>query len=193
MQPPPVAFLNHVLRQNGWARDRLMAHAGKAVRIESAPLSLTLAVQQDGGVQAAPPDAAPDATIRIPPGTVLRLVARDEAAWKGVGILGDTDFAQTIHQIWRDLRWDAEEDLARVFGDVAAHRMARFVAALGQWGAQSVDNLARSFAEYWTEEQPLIASARDIGEFNREVDRLREDAARLEKRLERVFERICRR
>ena len=46
-------------------------------------------------------------------------------------------------------------------------------------------NTGRSFAEYWTEEQPLIAGARDIEAFNRAVDQLRDDAARLEKRIER--------
>ena len=36
----------------------------------------------------------------------------------------------------------------------------------------------------WTEERPLIAAARDLGEFNRDVDTLRDDVARLEKRIE---------
>jgi ubiquinone biosynthesis protein UbiJ len=60
---------------------------------------------------------------------------------------------------------------------------------LRQWGAQAGDNLARSFAEYWTEEQPLIARASDVEKFNRDVDRLRDDVARLEKRVENLLNR----
>jgi ubiquinone biosynthesis protein UbiJ len=192
MQPPFIAILNHVLRQNSWARDRLMPHAGKSVRFESAPFSLALTVREDGGVAAAAQDAAPDATIRISPGTAMRVLLRDESAWAGVEVSGDTEFSQAIHQVWRHLRWDAEEDLARVFGDVAAHRMTQSAAALDQWRSQSFDNLARSFAEHWIEERPLIAGARDIAAFNREVDRLREDVARLEKRIERRWESVSR-
>jgi len=57
---------------------------------------------------------------------------------------------------------------------------------LDHWGRQGADNLARSFAEYWTEEQPLIAGRADVEQFNREVDALRDDVARLEKRIERI-------
>ncbi|MNC94507.1 hypothetical protein D3C83_113790 [compost metagenome] len=60
---------------------------------------------------------------------------------------------------------------------------------LDQRRAQSFDNLARSFAEYWTEEQPLIARAQDVEHFNRNVDQLRDDLARLEKRIESLLNR----
>jgi ubiquinone biosynthesis protein UbiJ len=115
---------------------------------------------------------------------MLRLDARDETAWKEVAVAGDTEFAATVHQLARQLRWDAEEDLSRVFGDIAAHRMAETGRALQRWGERSLENTARSFAEYWTEEQPLIASAHAVKEFVRDVDVLRDDVARLEKRLE---------
>ena len=102
---------------------------------------------------------------------------------------GDTDFATVLNHIWRNLRWDIEEDLARVFGDIAAHRMVRAGKTLEEWRAQSFESITRSFAEYWTEERPLIAHARDIESFNRDVDRLRDDVARLEKRIELLMSR----
>jgi ubiquinone biosynthesis protein UbiJ len=71
-----------------------------------------------------------------------------------------------------------------VFGDIAAHRVVQAGGTLRQWGAQATDNLARSFTEYWTEEQPLIARSADVAKFNRDVYRLRDDIARLEKRLD---------
>jgi ubiquinone biosynthesis protein UbiJ len=37
--------------------------------------------------------------------------------------------------------------------------------------------------EYWQEEQPLIAKKRHVEKFIQEVDQLRDDVARLEKRL----------
>ena len=181
-----VAFINHLLRGAGWARDALKSHAGKTARFEVVPFSLSLTVLESGEVVPAARDAAPATTIELTPGLMLRFAARDDSAWREVGITGDTDFAATIHQLARDLRWDVEEDLSRVFGDIPAHRMAETGRTLQRWGEQAAENTGRSFVEYWTEEQPLIASAREIEEFNRAVDGLRDETARLEKRVEQV-------
>lgn len=145
---------------------------------------LAFTVLGSGEVAPAGADAAPAATVRLGPGLMLRLAARDESAWREIDITGDTDFASAIHHVARNLRWDVEEDLSRVFGDIAAHRMAESGRTLQRWGEQAVENTGRAFAEYWTEEQPLIAGARDLEEFGRAVDQLRDDAARLEKRFE---------
>jgi ubiquinone biosynthesis protein UbiJ len=42
------------------------------------------------------------------------------------------------------------------------------------------------FAEYWLEEQPLIAKRRHLEQFSRAVDALHEDTERLAKRLEKL-------
>ncbi len=186
LDPAATAFVNHLLRGAGWARDDLKRFAGKTARFEVLPFALSLTVLENGEVAPAAADAVPAATIRLTPGLMLRLSARDESAWREVDIAGDTEFALAIHHVARNLRWDAEEDLSRIFGDVAAHRMAESGKTLRRWGEQAFENTGRSFAEYWTEEQPLIAATRDIEAFNRAVDRLRDDAAQLEKRIEQL-------
>jgi ubiquinone biosynthesis protein UbiJ len=177
------------LRGAAWARAELQRHAGKTARIDLVPAGISLTVLDSGEVAAAPAGAAPALTLKLSPGLMLRLAARDETAWKEIEAAGDTDFAATINQLARNLRWDIEEDLSRVFGDIAAHRMAETGRALQRWGEQSVENVARSFAEYWTEERPLIVPARELDEFNRAVDALRDDLARLEKRAEQQLNR----
>lgn len=144
---------------------------------------------ESGDVALAAPDAVPAVTARLTPGLMLRLAARDDAAWQDVETAGDTDFAAAIHHVARNLRWDVEDDLSRVFGDIAAHRMAETGRAFNRWGAQAMENTGRAFAEYWTEEQPLIAGRRDLDEFNRAVDALRDDVARLEKRIDILLHR----
>ena len=183
LDPAATAFINHLLRGAGWARDELARFAGRTARFEIAPFALSLTVLETGEVVPAEAGADPAATVRLTPGLMLRLSARDESAWREVEIAGDTEFAAAIHHLARNLRWDVEEDLSRVFGDIAAHRMTETGRTFRRWGEQALENTGRSFAEYWTEEQPLIASARDLEEFNRAVDRLRDDAARLEKRI----------
>lgn len=187
--PAVVGFINHLLRSAGWARDELKRFAGRSARFEAFPFTLSLTVLDSGEVALADAAAAPVVTARLTPGLVLRLAARDETAWQDIEIAGDTDFAAAIHHVARNLRWDVEEDLSRVFGDIAAHRMAETGRTVNRWGAQALENTGRAFAEYWTEERPLIAGRRDLDEFNRAVDALRDDVARLEKRIENLSNR----
>lgn len=184
-----AGFINHLLRGASWARDELKPHAGRTARIEAVPFSLALTVAESGEITPAAAGAVHDVALRVTPGLLLRLAARDESAWREVDIAGDADFARAIHHVARNLRWDFEEDLSRVFGDIPARRMVEAGRTVRRWGEQAADNTARSFAEYWTEEQPLIAARRDIDEFGRAVDQLRDDAARLEKRIEQRLNR----
>jgi len=184
-----AAFINHLLRGASWARDELQRFAGSTACFEVAPFAVSLTVLDSGEVTPAAADTAPAVTVRLTPGLMLRLAARDEVAWREIDIAGDTDFASAIHHLARNLRWDMEDDLSRAFGDVVAHRMADTGRTFRRWGEQAAVNTGRAFAEYWTEEQPLIAARRDLEEFGRAVDQLRDDTARLEKRLERLANR----
>ena len=184
-----AAAVNHLLRGAGWAREELKRFAGATARIEVAPIAFSLTTLESGEVAPADPHAVPAVTLKLTPGVMLRIAARDELAWKEVEVAGDPGLASVINLLARNLRWDIEEDLSRVFGDVVAHRVAGTGRSFQRWGERSAEHIGRTFAEYWTEEYPLIAGARDVEEFNRDVDALRDDVARLEKRLEHFFYR----
>lgn len=183
------APLNHLLRANAWARESLKPHAGKTVCVRCLPFSASLVVLDSGAVAPAPAGVVPDATLTVTPGLLLRMATRDDTAWRDIIIDGDTALAGAVHHLWRHLRWDAEEDLSRMFGDIAAHRMADSARALGEWARMSGEHLARSFTEYVTEERPSVAAANDIKRFAADVDLLRDDLARLEKRIARLAAR----
>jgi len=51
-------------------------------------------------------------------------------------------------------------------------------------------NVAEMFAEYWQEEDPLIAKKRHVETFTHAVDDARDDTERLEKRLEKLNKKI---
>jgi len=131
----------------------------------------------------------PDASFTLTPGVALRLLAADKNAWQEVQMSGDTELAREILFVAQNLRWDAEEDLSRVFGDIVAHRMVRAASDLHHWRQQATDSIARSAAAYWTDEQPLIATRHDVERFVREVDALRDAVARVEKRIEQLTAR----
>jgi ubiquinone biosynthesis protein UbiJ len=174
---------NHVLAQAAWACTRLKPYAGRTVHVRAAPLALALTVTAEGQWQAAAPGTAADLTVHVTPVLLARLALRDAGAWRGVVFDGDSAFARDLAFVGEHLRWDAEEDLSRVVGDIAAHRVAQTARTLARWPRESFGHLAQSFAAYWTEEQPLIAGRGDVAAFNRAVDELRDGVARLDARL----------
>lgn len=177
------APLNHLLRANNWARESLKPYAGKTVCIRCLPFSVGLRIVDSGEVVPATAGATPDAKLSVAPGLLLRMALQDDTVWREIAIEGDTGLAGAVHHLWRHLRWDAEEDLSRLFGDVAAHRIAGSAQTMAQWAKMSGENLVRSLTEYWTEEQPVFAAASDLSRFAADVDVLRDDLARLEKRV----------
>ena len=183
------APLNHLLRANHWARESLKPYSGKTVSVRCPPFSASLRIIDSGEVTPAAAGATPDATLSVTPGLLLRMATRDDTAWRDIAIEGDTAIAGAVHHLWRHLRWDAEEDLSRVFGDIAAHRMTGTAQAMGQWARMGGENLVRSFTEYWTEERRTVAATNDLSSFATEVDLLRDDLARLEKRISRLATR----
>lgn len=177
--------VNHALEQSGWARERLRRHAGKAVRFVVAPFDATLAVGEDGYV-VVPQEGEPALTLRLSPFLLPRLLLEEEAAYREVAAEGDADLAADVAHLFRHLRWDVEEDLSRVLGDVLAHRLVEGGTALAHWPAQAAAGLAAMLAEYAREEEPLLPKREEVARFLADVDTLRDDVERLEKRIERL-------
>lgn len=180
-----LAALNHLLEQQPWAAERLRPFAGQAVEFRCPPFpDLRLAISGNGLLDRAQAETASALVVKLNPATLPFLLARDESALKRVEIEGSGDLAGAVDYLFRHLRWDFEEDLSRVFGDIIAHRVASGGKALAAWQRDAASRLAESFAEYWTEEQPLLARPTDVESFCRNVDTLRDGVARLEKRIE---------
>ena len=178
--------MNHVLRTAPLAMERLARHAGRTAQFQVGPVAFALTVQTTGEVTAAVGGATPDLKVRVSPFLLPRLAAGEEAAFRDIDMQGDMEFAQEISYIARNLTWDVEEDLSKVVGDIAAHRMVGAGRAAAHWGRDATLRAAQGAAEYWTEESPLIASRVKVQGFIREVGELRESLDRLEKRIERL-------
>jgi ubiquinone biosynthesis protein UbiJ len=185
------AAINRLLRANAWALERLRPHAGKTALLSCPPLSTRFTVLDSGELQPAVREAQPQVTITTTPGVLMRLAARDESAWSAAEVAGDVEFAAAIEYVRRNIAWDYEEDLSHLFGDIAAHRIGNAVRTLDGWGRAALTNVAASFAEYATYERPLVAAAPAVEAHNREVDEVRDQVARLEKRIELLRRRLA--
>ncbi len=183
---PAARAVNLVLRSAPMALERQRKHAGRTAAFHVGPATVVLTVQTTGEVTAAVPGAARDLEVGISPFLLPRLAAHEEAAFREIEMQGDAEFAQEVAFLVRNLTWDVEEDLARVVGDVVAHRMVGTARALAEWGREAFRRGSAGAAEYWTEESPLIASRVKVEDFVHGVASLRDDLERLEKRIQRL-------
>jgi ubiquinone biosynthesis protein UbiJ len=101
-------------------------------------------------------------------------------------IVGDPGVAQDFQRLLDLAKPDWEEELSRVFGDMAAHQLGNLARGLVEWGRKAADTLARDGGEYLTEESRNLPTRFEVEEFLDEVDRLREDVDRFAARLERL-------
>ncbi len=146
-----VAVFNHLLRQNDWARSQLAMFAGRHVSVELearslgrlTPPRLAARITEEGlldtSARMAGDSPAADATasdasaeLHVRPsfaaaGSLMREGTRGLAPY--VRIEGEVMLAAAFADIAERMRWDPEEDLSRVTGDVFARRVGRgFVA-----------------------------------------------------------------
>lgn len=191
MTPLPLpavisAAINHLLARDAQARTRLLHHAGKVACFDLGVLRVCLHVDTDGMVVMAADDAQPQVTIRIKPADVPRILQDRDQAFSAVTIDGDADFANTISQLSQSMRWDVEEDLSRVVGDIAAVRIVAGAKSLSGTVDATRRKLVESLAEYFLEENPMLMRPQPIRDFAGDVARMRDDVERLAKRVDRL-------
>lgn len=185
MLNPAISAINHLLSSESWAREGLAKHAGKSARLSLPPFDLDILVLPDGTLSGA--EEIPETRIRMTPSAFFRTMNGEMAE---IDMTGDIEFAKSLGFLFRNLKWDAEEDLSKFTGDVFAHRISTAATSLLSWQKEAALRLFGNFAEYWTEEQPLLARCDDISRHLAQVDETRNDIERLEKRILKLEGRI---
>ncbi len=181
-----VLPINHLVADAPWASERLRQHAGGVLQIKGGVFSLLLQIDSSGHLASSDASLAPDVCIDLPADFLLRAVVDRSSLMSAARLTGMADFAETLAFVFRNLRWDVEGDLARLVGDIPARRFA----LSGQAAFTALQKSGRRFGEnlfeYTTAESGILVSPVLIKNFNAEVDGLRDDLARLEKRLDRL-------
>ncbi|MEO1766330.1 ubiquinone biosynthesis accessory factor UbiJ [Thiobacter aerophilum] len=181
-----VSLLNHVLAQNPGARERLASFSGLCFALDGFPLPrFAFTITEDGSL-AAPRGQAPDAVLSASPDALLAYLLVQPRDRSLIRIHGYHAFGEAVAEVLSGLEWEAEEDLARLFGDVLGHRLAAFGRAWWDWRLKSAQSLARALAEFLTEERPWLAKRADIERFAAEVASLAASVEQLEARIARL-------
>jgi ubiquinone biosynthesis protein UbiJ len=187
IQNPITAALNYLLGAEPWAREALSPFEGETIELRAPPLPvLRFAIQEGGLLSGTPGDAPPALTIILKAEAPAALLRGKEHFLRAVEISGNAKLADAVMLLARNLRWDFEDDLARLVGDVAAHRMAAAARGFAAWHADAAQRLSEAFADYATEESRLLVRRPELDALAGAAARLRDGVERLEQRIRRL-------
>ncbi len=183
LQTPISAVINHLLSRQPALAAKLAAHAGKIAAIDAGIMQLLLRIGADGLLQPAAADDTANVSIRINPADLPQVLADTSRAFAYVNIAGDAEFAKVISEVANGLRWDVEEDLAPLVGDIAAVRIAQAAREAAGTAKAGSRKLLENLAEYLLEENPMLLYRSVSDSFAADVSVLRDDVERLAKRI----------
>ena len=132
MQQRVVLLLNHVLQQESAAIERLKRQKGQVVGIDAAPVAMKLVVTPAGLLDLAQTDDEADLSLKVldtNPLSILQTLLSGEKPRMEVS--GDVMLAAEINWLVDHVRWDVEEDLSRIVGDVPAHTLMKAMHGIG--------------------------------------------------------------
>jgi len=180
--------INHVLGSEPWASAELARHADKTILLQLPLGNLCFEIKSDGLLASLKEIEAPSLALEVSAKAVSDLAGSSgslrEQAFKAVKITGDADLAQLLGRLAGQLRWEYEEDLARLVGDAPANFAVRqgkkFVSASRSAASDLLDNVV----EYVSEERKVLLNKRDFMAHKSELNDLRESIDRIEKRIQ---------
>ena len=169
--------------------------AGKRVEISIKGTAFTfhLRFETDGVRLLAQAEQPADVRVEATPFALLRLLTvtgeGNSLAGSEIAVRGEVADAQRIRSLLSRRHVDAEELLARVLGDVAAHQVGNFVRSLVDAGRRTTGALLQDLGEYLSEESRISPSRAELDALTSAVESLRDDAERLDKRILRLQQR----
>ncbi|MEY4283500.1 MAG: hypothetical protein EBV20_01385 [Betaproteobacteria bacterium] len=128
-----VLVINHVLQQEPQAQQRIARLHGQQLHFQWQNISLQLVFTPAGLMDLASNERPADLRVELMsqrPSEVMHALAQGDKP--AVSIHGDVRLAAEVNWLIDHVRWDAQADLARLFGDAAAYRIAQAARSAAQ-------------------------------------------------------------
>lgn len=187
--------LNTALRLDPETFKRLDSFSGKVIAIElrGFNLNLYLIPGSDGIGLMTQYAGTPDTVLSGTPLALARMALGPNASqvlFAGeVTIHGDVETGQRFKRLLDDLDIDWEEHLSRITGDITAHKLGDLLRTTIAWSQQAINQLGQNTAEYWQQEARDLPTPQSVNQYMEEIDRLRDDVARLDARITRLHQK----
>ena len=183
-----VRAINHVLKHEEWALRDLKSHHGQVIELVLPIGSMQWQIQDDSLIRLLSEvhphpdlvlelDAHSFSALSAPQGTIK------DRAMRAVKITGDAQLAQLIAKLSNQLRWEYEEDLAKIISDAPAHFVCSQAKRFAQATEKAAVDLQGNMVEYLSEEKKVLLHQRDFVSHKMEIQVVHDAVERLEKRI----------
>lgn len=184
-------LLNQVIQLDQLSLHNLSKLSGKIIRVELRGLNLDFFIfpSGEGLTIQSESDRNADVTISGAPFSLLALFFDKNglpATHPDILIQGDIGVIHQLSNILRSLQLDWEEQLSHLLGDVSAHKINHLFNQTQEYAQDRLYSFQANCSEYLQEEIRLLPSATEVIYFMNQIDNLRDDLERLEKRLQRL-------
>jgi ubiquinone biosynthesis protein UbiJ len=143
---------NHVLAAEPVATERLRAHAGRCMQLQLEGWPSLLPALPPSAFRVTPAGliewcgtetiAEPDLRVSIDASNPALAMAQALAGTRPkVEVAGDAAFATDLNWLFDNLRWDVQDDLARIVGQAPAREIARVAGAVAAGLREAVRTL----------------------------------------------------
>ncbi len=182
-------LLNQALHLDQFSLEALDKLSGKILRFELSGIELnfTLFPDEQGIIVFSDYEGEVDVCIIGAPFTLLHFLRQQDITFSDepeITIKGEVNIAQTLLLILQGLDIDWEGQLAKMLGNVPAHKLS----TVFHWGKNSADKQFHTFQHRFSkslqEKTGYLPSRAEIGIFSRTVDTLHYDIERLEERVQ---------
>ena len=188
------SILNHHISESSASKNRLRSLAEKTLLLDIKEIDIKFCLKSEGTYLSVYKVDQSDkqkitAAITGTPLTFLRLLRSstvNDLIASGVIIDGDIAIIEGFSEMLRFARPELEEELSHIVGDVAANEISKAVRDLTNWGSYALKKISTNTSEYLQQESNQLPSRFDVETFNAEVDILREDLDRAEKRIDQL-------
>lgn len=186
--------INHVLSSEPWATGELARHAGKTILLKLPVGDLCFEITPAGLLAVSEASDTSSLVLEVSARALSELAGSTgslrEQAFKAVKITGDADLAQLLGRLVGQVRWEYEEDLARLVGDVPANFAVRQGKKFVSASKSAASDLLSNVVEYVSEERKVLLNQRDFMAHKNELNELRDAVDRMEKRIQILVQKV---
>ena len=187
----PARIANRILDEEGWARDKLVAFAGRVFTLAVGPLSTRFRITDDGKLETASPSMPADLDLVVSPLSVPSFLAHPERWNEFVREDGDAALGGALKELARTLPWFVEAALARALGPLAGQRAADTGRRLLAFPEYAVQRVTESVASYARDEAGLLVRSAQMRQFSEGLSEVAERVDALDRRFDALSARAA--
>jgi len=182
-------MLNEQIEASTAARERLADLDGKRFAVVVKDSDFRIVAESSGSELLISSSQDADCDVELTAGTLdLLKLARSanlsDLRRVGASLNGDLNVAEGFADLMRLAMPEPEALLADWIGDMPAHAVSQAAHHFGGWTERAEKAFEQSLAEYLQEENPTLVPPPLARRFSTDVDRIRDDVERAERRVQ---------